>query len=151
VRVFCGDILSVESHLLRLTTGDAIRSDAILCGTGWVPSLQFFSQDLRRELGLPHFLSEESEDENLHWNQLDTAADQKVLASFPQLAHPPLYYQKSTLSTPYRLYKLIAPISKSDDTTADRSLFSLAILELEITSVLSNVRQCGQQLTWIES
>jgi hypothetical protein len=35
VRVYCGDILCVKKDLIRLTSGEEISADAILCGTGW--------------------------------------------------------------------------------------------------------------------
>jgi dimethylaniline monooxygenase (N-oxide forming) len=84
--------------------------------------LQFFSQDLRKELGLPHLFSSESEEERIQWKHLHSSADQKVLTCFPQLANPPAHYLKPVTSAPYRLYKLIAPISKSEDAKKDRSI-----------------------------
>jgi hypothetical protein len=84
--------------------------------------LQFFSQDFRKELGLPHLHSSESEEEQSHWKHLANAADKKVVSSFPQLAKPPPHYQKPATSTPYRLYKLIAPMSKACDVAQNRSI-----------------------------
>ena len=76
------------------------------------------------ELGLPHSRSDESPDEQKVWTQLEAAADQKVLASFPQLADPPAHYHKPVKLTPYRLYKHVAPLCDADDTTGSRSIVS---------------------------
>ncbi|PMD56980.1 uncharacterized protein K444DRAFT_615429 [Hyaloscypha bicolor E] len=67
-----------------------------------VPSLQFFSQELRKELGLPHTFCSESDEEKAHWKYLNDAADQQVVSSFPQLADPPphYHYQKPVISAP---------------------------------------------------
>jgi dimethylaniline monooxygenase (N-oxide forming) len=86
-----------------------------------IPYLQLFSHELRKELGLPHTLCSESDEEKAHWRYLKEAADQKVVSSFPQLADPPPHYQKPVISAPYRPYKLIAPVSKSDDATQEPS------------------------------
>jgi hypothetical protein len=51
-----------------------------------IPYLQFFSPELRKELGLPHTLCSESDEEKAHWKYFNEAADQKVVSSSPQLA-----------------------------------------------------------------
>jgi hypothetical protein len=87
-----------------------------------IPYLQFFSPELRKELGLPHTPYSESGEEKAHWKYFNEAAVQKVVSSSPQLADPPSHYQKPVISAPYRLYKLIAPVSKSADATQDPSI-----------------------------
>jgi dimethylaniline monooxygenase (N-oxide forming) len=87
-----------------------------------IPYLQFFSPELRKELGLPHTPYSESGEEKAHCKYFNEAAVQKVVSSSPQLADPPSHYQKPVISAPYRLYKLIAPVSKSADATQDPSI-----------------------------
>ena len=122
MRIYCADVLDLREGHIRLSSGEEIPSQVLLCGTGWVPSLQFFTQKLCIELGLPHLRSEElSENEKL-WVQLEAAADKKVLAFFPQLSNPPPRFQKPVTETPYRLYNNIAPLPGTDSATDNRSI-----------------------------
>lgn len=119
VKIICAEILSLEPHRICLKSGEEIPCEAILCGTGWTPSLQFFSRDQLVELGLPHARSDESATEQQTWADLEAAADKEVVSRFPQLADPPPHYQKPATKTPYRLYNLIAPLS---DIGTERSI-----------------------------
>lgn len=129
-RIYTGDILQLEESLLRLKDGTSIKSDAILCGTGWVSSLQFFSQAQCKDLGLPYLLSEESPEESSHWAQLASTADQKVVSTFPYLANPPPHWHRPVIESPYRLYKLITPLSHpvADDVAQDRSIVFIGLV-----------------------
>ncbi len=92
-----------------------------MCGTGWVPSLQFFSEEQCAELGLPHLPNDSKED--LRWTELGAEANKKVLSTFPELASPPPHYLKHAVKTPYRLYRNLVPISESGSKDAgDRSI-----------------------------
>ncbi|KAF7952365.1 uncharacterized protein EAE97_001862 [Botrytis byssoidea] len=114
VRIYCADIASIEEHKILLKDGNAVPADAILCGTGWVPSLQFFTEDQKKSLGLPHLPSSEHEEHQDHWKQLTSEADQKVVSRFPQLANLPPHYRRPVTHTPYRLYKHVARFPTSD-------------------------------------
>ena len=140
VRIYCADIASLDKGLIRLETGEDIPSDAILCGTGWVPSLQFFSRDQLIEFGLPHLCIDETSDIQKFWAELNAHADQKVLSSFPQLADPPSHYHKPVTRTPYRLYKQIAPLSDID---ATRSIVFIGQI-----SVVNYFRAVEAQSLW---
>lgn len=122
VKIYVGDVQGLEEGLLRLQTGETIPSDVILCGTGWVPSLQFFTDEQCHELGLPHSVTDESEEEKSRWTKLEEEADQKVITTFPLLKSPPEHYRKPVIHSPYRLYRLIAPLSESTKATQDRSI-----------------------------
>ncbi|TVY93237.1 FAD-dependent monooxygenase [Lachnellula willkommii] len=126
VQIYSGDVQGLEDGLLRLQSGEKIPSDAILCGTGWVPSLQFFTEEQRRELGLPHLVASEPESKKAHWTELEAEADRKTLATFPQLQNPPEHYHKTATHTPYRLYRHIAPLCESSTAaTEDRTIVFL--------------------------
>ncbi|TGO17631.1 hypothetical protein BTUL_0016g00990 [Botrytis tulipae] len=114
VRIYCADIASIKEHKILLEDGNAVSADAILCGTGWVPSLQFFTEDQKISLGLPHLPSSEHEEHQDQWKQLTSEADQKVVSRFPQLENLPPHYCRLVTHTPYRLYKHIAPLLTSD-------------------------------------
>ena len=99
-----------------MESGEEIKADAILCGTGWTPSLRFFDKDLLIKLDLPHPIEDEPAEYADHWAELEKEADRKVLYKFPVLANPPAYYKKPVRTTPYRLYNGIAPLR--DDSIA---------------------------------
>lgn len=100
----------MEKDTVHITDEISIPSDVILCGTGWAPSLQFFSPELCAELDVPHAI-DAANDKDRQWAQLEAEADTAVLARYPQLAHPPPYPRKKYGATPYRLYHGIAPLS----------------------------------------
>jgi dimethylaniline monooxygenase (N-oxide forming) len=117
--------LGLEKSLLKLKNHEEIPVDAILCGTGWTPSLQFFTVEQCQAFGLPYSHSEESPKDKAHWAQLESDADAKVLKTFPQLGAPPPHYQRPNTHTPYRLYQQISPISSQD-----RSIVFIGQLEV---------------------
>lgn len=116
------DVDYLEKDVLCLKSGEKLPTDALLCGTGWQLSLQFFSEEQCRELGLPHLSDQESPEEKSRWTALEAEADAKVLATFPQLANPPPHYHKPSTQTPYRLYRHIVPLSESGNAPEDRSI-----------------------------
>ncbi|TAQ85770.1 hypothetical protein B7494_g5910 [Chlorociboria aeruginascens] len=120
VQVECADIDALGKGQIHLKNGATIPADALLCGTGWLPSLQFFSEDMRRQLGLPHLLTIDTPEESKHWAELESVADQRVTRSFPQLADPPPHWHRPVTSSPYRLYRLAVPISNAEN--LDRSI-----------------------------
>lgn len=130
MRVYSGDVDCLERDILRLHDGEEIPTDALLCGTGWVPSLQFFSQAQCQELGLPHLLDEVSIDEKSRWTVLEEEADSEVIATFPQLANPPVHFHNYSKHTPYRLYRQIVPLAESSGATHDRSIVFIGQLEV---------------------
>lgn len=112
-QIYEGEILELDKKAIRLHSREEIPTDALLCGTGWSPSLDFFDEDLLAELDLPHnptSLSAKKPDAET-WTQLEGEADRTVLAHFPQLAHPPPHYKKPVERTPYRLYNGMAPLN----------------------------------------
>lgn len=110
-QIYEDEILDLDKGIIRLKCGETIPTDAILCGTGWTPSLEFFNENLLAELDLPHNLTSFPTEEQQKWAELQKEADQKVLSHFPQLGNPPAHYQAPIQSTPYRLYKGIAPLN----------------------------------------
>ncbi|KAJ5897190.1 dimethylaniline monooxygenase [Penicillium tannophilum] len=122
VRIYVGDVDYLEKYMLCLKTGERIPTDALLCGTGWHPSLQFFTEEQCTEFGLPHWLTHEAPSCKRHWAAIEAEADAKVLTNFPQLSKPPPVFCKPITKTPYRLYRHIAPLFESGVASKDRSL-----------------------------
>lgn len=100
----------MDSGLVRLESGEEIPTDVLLCGTGWLPGLDFFDRDLLIELDLPHELADEPAEYSEKWATLEKEADQKVIQRFPMLTNPPAHYMKPRTLTPYRLYNGIASV-----------------------------------------
>lgn len=110
VQVYHADIEELQKGTIRLKNGRNVPADAILCGTGWIPSLSFFDQDMLAELGIPQPLKKYPPEEAEIWDALEKDADRTVLERFPVLADPPKHHHTPVTHTPYRLYSNIAPL-----------------------------------------
>lgn len=109
--IYQSDLRELDPGLVRLESEEVISTDVLLCGTGWLPSLDFFDKDLLIKLDLPHAVEDDPAQYSEKWATLEKEADQKVIQRFPLLADPPAHYTKPRNITPYRLYKGIAPVS----------------------------------------
>jgi len=119
VQIYVDNIASLDKNLVRLKSGDEVPSDVLLLGTGWVPSLNFFDQELLTRFDLPHDPADELVEKAKKWKSLEEEADKKVVNTFPQLANPPAdYFKKPNPTTPYRLYNGMVPLAD----TSDRSI-----------------------------
>ncbi|KAL8674406.1 MAG: hypothetical protein Q9168_001198 [Polycauliona sp. 1 TL-2023] len=116
VQVHLEDIQEVNKGNIRLKSGEDIRSDAILCGTGWTPSLSFFDHDMLADLGVPQPVETYPPEKAKLWDGLEKDADREVLKRFPILADPPDHYHAPVTETPYRLHNGIATLQ--DDSIA---------------------------------
>ncbi|KAF2791442.1 hypothetical protein K505DRAFT_351300 [Melanomma pulvis-pyrius CBS 109.77] len=104
------DAPSLSPNFITLEGDGTIQSDAILCGTGWKPSLQFFDSQLLIALGLPHLPSSEPAATTKKWTRLTQDADKHICGTYPMLANPPPHPHKPSTTTPYRLYQGMAPL-----------------------------------------
>ena len=110
VDIYQSDLRELDVGLVRLESGEEIPTDVLLCGTGWLPSLDFFDTDLLIKLDLPHEIADEPAEYGERWTTLEKEADQTVIQRFPMLANPPAHYMKPRTLTPYRLYNGIASV-----------------------------------------
>ncbi|KAL8902190.1 MAG: hypothetical protein Q9207_004843 [Kuettlingeria erythrocarpa] len=110
VQVYHEDIETLDRGVIRLKNEQAVPADAILCGTGWIPSLGFFDHDQLAKLGLPQPIGSYPSAQAETWKQLEEEADRTVLDRFPILVTPPEHYREPIKTTPYRLYNNIAPL-----------------------------------------
>lgn len=110
VSVYRSDISSMQKSSILLEDGSQVSADVLFCGTGWSKHYPFLSAEQVIVLGLPHPPNEDKPEEAEKWSGLLQAADKQVLELFPQLAHPPPYFQRPTETTALRLYNCIAPI-----------------------------------------
>ena len=111
VDIYQSDLQGLDLGLVRLESGEEIPTDALLCGTGWLPGIDFFDKDLLVKLDLPHEIADEPAEFRERWATLEAEADRKVIQTFPMLAKPPPHYMKPRTLTPYRLYNVIASVS----------------------------------------
>lgn len=100
----------LEKNLVQLCNGGRIDCDAIVCGTGWMPSLQFFDNEELVRLGLPILLDDEPNEVSQRWERLIRDADQNICSRFPLLANPPDHSHQKAQTSAYRLYQGMAPI-----------------------------------------
>lgn len=111
VNVYRGHPCGTSSCALILDDGREVPTDIVLCGTGWNPAYQFFSDEQACRLGLPHEVRQDSADEQ-HWTNLMAQADVDVLRQFPVLAKPPTCKSVGEINlTPARLYHGVASLS----------------------------------------
>jgi dimethylaniline monooxygenase (N-oxide forming) len=97
-----------------LHSGATLPCDALICGTGWEQTYNFFTEEQRHELGLPVEAGRQTPSESATWSCLNEDADQKLRKKWPAITNPPPYWHKQATQTPYRLYKYIAPLQDPD-------------------------------------
>lgn len=87
VKVHIADITSLgEGGLVHLSDGSDIRTDAMVCVTGWkwTAPLRFLPEGIAAELGVPHPPSPSDP------TDLVEKADREILARWPRLRSPPV-------------------------------------------------------------
>ncbi|KAF2875704.1 putative dimethylaniline monooxygenase [Massariosphaeria phaeospora] len=111
VMVYRADIAELRPKTVVLDDGTGVPCDALLLGTGWKPGLEMFSQELRKELGLPYDPRLDDEKTRAKWESMEQEGDAEVLNRFPMLASPPPHPHTPPTTTPFRLINGIAPLS----------------------------------------
>ncbi|CAG8953379.1 hypothetical protein HYFRA_00010126 [Hymenoscyphus fraxineus] len=111
VTVYRGTVKKLGHRMVHLDDGSQFPCDVVLCGTGWKVATEFFKPDLLLKLGLPYHKENEPKEVTEKWEGLALEADKKVLTRFPLLADPPPHFHKDLKTTPYRLFRCIAPIN----------------------------------------
>ena len=114
VAVRRADLASMKPNGIVLDSGISLPCDALVCGTGWEQKYPFLSEDQCHELGLPIDVERQTPAEAAMWSYLHEAADQKLRKKWPAITNPPPYYHKKADTTPYRLYKYVAPLHDPD-------------------------------------
>ncbi|CZR63620.1 related to dimethylaniline monooxygenase [Phialocephala subalpina] len=163
VSVYRDDIRSLSHKTINLNSGTQIPCDALLCGTGWKPGLEFFSPSLLVSLDLPHSPADEPSSTTEKWEKLTSEADKKICQRFPLLAKPPSHFHRKLDTTPYRLYNCMAPLH--DDSiiflnhiTAGNKLFAAEAQamwavayfngDIELLSVEQREKRIAEWVAW---
>ena len=138
VNIYRSDLSGTAADSIILKDGREVRTDILVCGTGWTASYPFFSSKQNTELGLPHDPCEDSKEERQGWNDLMDAADQKIMEQYPILAAPPPDCKpiSGASLTPARLYHGIA------------SLKDTSIIFLGRARMSNNFRGAEAQAIW---
>ncbi|EON70026.1 hypothetical protein W97_09292 [Coniosporium apollinis CBS 100218] len=147
IRVHIADITSLSDGTVHLSNGESLKTDALICSTGWKhrPPINFLPSGLDRELGLPH--------RSFEIDELVQKADSEILARFPRLKAQPAFNQsykpqprddavKDRPNQPYRLYRFMAPPA----TIFDRSIAFAGSL-----STISTPLVAQAQAIWISA
>ena len=132
-------ITSMSGHTIGLSDGQTVPCDAVLLGTGWKDSHYApFNEEQRLELGLPHSAETESPGSSAMWSWQHEDADSRLRKKWPSVTNPPPYKRAVVTTTPYRLYKLIAPLNDPDR----------SIVFLGLASVANHFRTAEAQAIW---
>ena len=114
IKVHIADIGSLGDHEIHLSNGKFIRSDALICSTGWRhrPSIDFLPEGIDITLGIPHVGPNPD-------GKATAKADAELLRKFPALRNQPLlnprykpmagHKPSESLDEPYRLYRFMIP------------------------------------------
>ena len=94
----------------------SIPTDVLVFCTGWSTGTAFFPPNEASVLGLSTSLKDADPKTEARWQYLEKAADPVILSRFPNLRRPPAYRKIEPVSTPFRLYKAMAPINNVHDT-----------------------------------
>jgi dimethylaniline monooxygenase (N-oxide forming) len=118
VRIVRGDIVKLEDDELVLEDGRRVRTDVLICATGWKQEFPFFRPAEAARLGVPLSLKEEVlvEKEKAYWEFMDSSAERAVVARWPYLRQVPRFRKTVFNTTSYRLYRHSLPVQ--DDTIA---------------------------------
>ncbi|RPD61401.1 FAD/NAD(P)-binding domain-containing protein [Lentinus tigrinus ALCF2SS1-6] len=113
IRVHIADITHLSEETVHLSTGEAIKADALLCATGWKarPPIDFLPPGTAAKLGLPHYSPQP--------DALALKADSVVLERFPRLKDQPTVAPSlraegkspTAANQPFRLYRFMVPPS----------------------------------------
>ena len=114
IKVHIADIDSLGNREIRLSDGNVIPSDALICSTGWRhrPAINFLPEGIDATLGIPHVGPNAD-------GKAIARADAVLLKKFPALRHQPLlnprykpmtgHKPSESLDEPYRLYRFMVP------------------------------------------
>ena len=111
VNVYRSDLTELSETTIKLRDGSVLSADVLVCATGWDSSLTFLSRQESARLGLPVLREQEEPKDAAKWLRLESAARDEILLRFPSLADPPVHFARHITTTPYRLYKGIAPLN----------------------------------------
>ncbi|OOQ82443.1 flavin-binding monooxygenase-like protein [Penicillium brasilianum] len=144
IKVYIAELDHLSDHTVHLSTGEELKSTALICSTGWraTPNLKFLPEGIDRELGFPW--STDPLDE-----EMVKAADEEILRRFPRLRDQPTPNPKykplndqaeAAVPHPFRLARFMVPLSQ----VKDRSLAFMGITMTINTTIIAQA-----QALWI--
>jgi dimethylaniline monooxygenase (N-oxide forming) len=110
IHVYRDSIKSLDGKDLTLSSGKTLKSDLVIFATGWKTThTDMFSDEDLEELGLPIDVGRENDSSKEHWARLAKEAEQDIMTTFPILETAPPVFVHPLETTPFRLYRSIAP------------------------------------------
>ena len=141
ISVHIEDIISLSSKTVHLSSGQSLKTDALICSTGWKhrPAIRFLPEGSDPAFGLP-YRSEAPED------VLIQKADAEIFRRFPRLRGQPVFnpnYQPlkgnegtASPNRPYNLYRFMIPPALIDD----RSIAYIGMMQTTVTSLAAQTQ-----------
>ncbi|KAK5011750.1 hypothetical protein LTR60_004707, partial [Cryomyces antarcticus] len=83
IKVYIADMIRLSERTVYLSTGEALKSDALICATGWkhLPPIKFLPEGIDADLGLPHYISQP--------DPIFRKVDAEILARYPRIKVQP--------------------------------------------------------------
>lgn len=102
IRIHTTDIKSLSGNTVHLESGESLKTDVVVCGTGWRKEPNFaLKVPGNHGIGLPFTPEEQA--------LLNTRADSDILSAFPALKNQPTLKTHASINEPLRLYRFIVP------------------------------------------
>lgn len=111
-------VVKIQDKEVILSTGEKLKADALIACTGYDVSYPMFSEHDALDMGLPLPLGKSNADALQRWEPMIAAADEKVVARFPDLANNVNLPRVKPRNTPNYLYRGIIPINNQDQSIA---------------------------------
>lgn len=130
VQIIREDLQKLNKETVILQNGEKIRTDVLICATGYnyIPSFALEPEDMRLKWGVPVPSSQDS-----LFPALDAEADKELFQRFPVLHDCPNIPECQPGSSPWRLWRFIAPPSQV--TSGTRSLAFLSTVTSYQTTI----------------
>ena len=137
IRTHVGDVDSLSPGSVNLSSGETIKTDALLCATGWRhrPEIDWIGMTYE-ELGLPHRSSDPE--------PLSAEANAGILRQFPRLKRQPRVGHRDPegIDRPFRLYRFMVPPSFAEE----RSIAFVGMMKCLATTSVAHI-----QALWISA
>jgi len=165
VQVYRGEVVNLEEDVVVLDDGRTVRTDMLLCATGWRQEYSSFDAHEAARLGLPISLNEKDivAEMRQHWSKLEDDADRKVLQRWPYLKQTEGFHKHTVDSTSYKLYNLTVPpndqsiaflgvqlVPNSYHAAGVQTLYAIAVLDgaIELPSIAKMEEEIAFMNRW---
>lgn len=135
IRVHLAEITNLDGDSVTLSTGQTVRTDVVVCATGWKKESTINFENLGKG-GMGVARSHEEIE------RLSSNADKEILTRFPRLKFQPVLRYEQTKEAPLRNYRFIVPASL---------VFQRNIAYAGMVSTVSTAAFANAQALWISA